>query len=165
MRYEEARGKVKNGDIIAVSGTGFFSWLIRTWTRSTYSHVGVAYWINDRLLIYEAMERHGVRIVPLSNRAPFYWIPVPWEWSEACEDLVWETQGLAGYDRRSILRRIIGMELREDERWYCSELARHAVNIMGAELPQPSGRDPQALVATAMMAGAGPLHLINGDDE
>jgi len=41
MKYEEARSQMKQGDLIAFSGTGVFSSLIKLATQSQISHVGV----------------------------------------------------------------------------------------------------------------------------
>ena len=49
------------------SGTGLYAWLIRTGTGSDWSHVGIAYWISGRLLIFESIEGHGVRIVRVKH--------------------------------------------------------------------------------------------------
>lgn len=71
MRYEEARHAIETGDLLFFRGRLLHSRLIQFWTRSVYSHVGVAVWLESgpirRLFVVEALEGKGVRIYPLSR--------------------------------------------------------------------------------------------------
>lgn len=71
MRYEEARGAIETGDLLFFRGRLLHSRFIQIWTRSVYSHVGVAVWIEvgpiRRLFVVEALEGKGVRLYPLSR--------------------------------------------------------------------------------------------------
>ncbi len=42
MRYTDTRDLINDGDVLAFRGTRLFSRLIKLWTRSRVSHVGVA---------------------------------------------------------------------------------------------------------------------------
>lgn len=54
MNYDEARSKIQDGDLIAVRGTeGFLSPFTRFFTRSPYTHVGVAFWMGGGLWLAE----------------------------------------------------------------------------------------------------------------
>ena len=83
--YEAARRDIKTGSVILFSGTGPISIGIRLFTRSIYSHVGLAYRIPDidALLLYESTTlsnvadldgelREGVQLVLLSERVRTY---------------------------------------------------------------------------------------------
>jgi hypothetical protein len=57
MKYEAAREKVKSGDLLAWSHRGWRSWydiqiqLVRFFTQSEYSHVGIAWVVGGRVHI------------------------------------------------------------------------------------------------------------------
>ena len=67
--YKEIRDEVRDGDILLCSATDVFSRLIRWATRSPWSHCAIAFRIEeiDRVLVLEAVEKLGVRCVPLSD--------------------------------------------------------------------------------------------------
>ena len=67
MKYTDARDLIQDGDVLAFRGTRLFSRLIKLWTRSRVSHVGIACWMHDRLTVVEALEGVGVRVYPLSR--------------------------------------------------------------------------------------------------
>lgn len=54
MNYVEARSQIQDGDLIAVCGTkGLLAPFTRFFTRSRYTHVGVAFWMADGLWLAE----------------------------------------------------------------------------------------------------------------
>jgi hypothetical protein len=54
MNYQEALNNIETGDLIAVKGTeGFLTPFTRFFTRSDYTHVGIAYWMNGKLWMVE----------------------------------------------------------------------------------------------------------------
>ena len=67
--YAKARALVQNGDLLLCSATDPFSRLIRWSTRTPWSHIAIAYRIEslDRVMVFEAVEKIGVRTVPLST--------------------------------------------------------------------------------------------------
>lgn len=67
--YEEIRGEVRDGDLLLCSSNDAFSRLIRWATRSPWSHVAIAFRMDeiDRVMVLECVERLGVRAVPLSS--------------------------------------------------------------------------------------------------
>ena len=67
--YAKARALVQNGDLLLCSATDPFSRLIRWSTKTPWSHIAVAYRIEslDRVMVFEAVEKIGVRTVPLST--------------------------------------------------------------------------------------------------
>ncbi len=86
MKYSEIRNSLRTGDIILFSGKGTISRTIQMFTRSKWSHVGMAIrseeW--DMLLSWESTTlsklkdiqsdtaRQGVQLVPLSERIRTY---------------------------------------------------------------------------------------------
>lgn len=71
MDYEQARATIKNGDLIAWRGRSLVGRVIRHLTGSGYSHVGIAFWLEGRLMVVEALDFKGVVIRPLSSLLPF----------------------------------------------------------------------------------------------
>ncbi|HEX3365007.1 YiiX/YebB-like N1pC/P60 family cysteine hydrolase [Phenylobacterium sp.] len=67
--YAALRGEVRDGDILLCSATDGFSRLIRWATKSPWSHVALAYRLDevDRVLVLECVDKIGVRAVPLST--------------------------------------------------------------------------------------------------
>jgi Permuted papain-like amidase enzyme, YaeF/YiiX, C92 family len=67
--YAELRHEVRDGDLLLCSATDGFSRLIRWATRSPWSHVAIAYRLDeiDRVMVLECVEKIGVRAVPLSS--------------------------------------------------------------------------------------------------
>jgi hypothetical protein len=91
MNYADARPQIKSGDLLAWSHRGWRSWydvqiqLVRFFTQSEYSHVGVAWITGGRTFVIEAVTPK-VRIYPLSKLGDFYWIPDFIEWTHDTEE-------------------------------------------------------------------------------
>lgn len=67
LTYQEARSQIATGDLIAVrSPHGIIGWLTQFFTRSPYTHTGIAIWIEGGLYMGEL---NGGRnhIIPLSQ--------------------------------------------------------------------------------------------------
>ena len=69
IAYAKARAMVQDGDLLLCSATDPFSKLIRWSTKTPWSHIAIAYRIPslDRVMVFEAVEKIGVRTVPLST--------------------------------------------------------------------------------------------------
>lgn len=69
VAYEDVRSKLKTGDLIFCSGKYPISGIIRYFSKSMFSHVGIIYRDTylDRVLILEAEIIYGVRLAPLSK--------------------------------------------------------------------------------------------------
>ncbi len=67
--YAKIRGEVRDGDLLLCSATDCFSRLIRWATKSHWSHVAIAYRLEeiDRVIVLECVAKIGVRAVPLSS--------------------------------------------------------------------------------------------------
>ena len=66
---EDVVRRIRDGDILLCSCDEPFSKLIRWATKSPWSHIGLAYrWQGvGRIMVFEAVQRIGVRTVPLST--------------------------------------------------------------------------------------------------
>ena len=85
--YEEARKLIQSGDVVFVRNKkGFVASVIRFFTRSKYSHVGFAFWVEiegtPRLLMLEAQGGAKRRIVNISfykeEKLDIIAAPKPW---------------------------------------------------------------------------------------
>ncbi len=91
MKYEDMRHTIKSGDILAFSHEGWDSFykfkiqMVRMFTKSEYSHVGVAWVIGERVFVIEAVVP-CVRIFPLTKCGNFYHIPMGIEWNDTIEE-------------------------------------------------------------------------------
>ncbi len=67
--YANVRDSLRTGDIVFCSGTYFFSNMIRWFTKSCWSHVGMIYRDDnlERVFVLESETLIGVRIAPLSK--------------------------------------------------------------------------------------------------
>lgn len=66
LDYQTARSAIRNADILLVSGAHPLSRAIRWFTKSEYNHVGLLFWVEARMMFYEAAG-HGTRQIPLSE--------------------------------------------------------------------------------------------------
>ena len=67
--YAKVRALVQNGDLLLCSADDPMSKLIRWSTKTPWSHIAIAYRIEslNRVMVFEAVEKIGVRTVPLST--------------------------------------------------------------------------------------------------
>lgn len=90
-RYSEYRNQIKSGDLLAWSHRPWGSFydfkiqMVRVFTRSEYSHVGVAWVVAGRVFVVEAVEPL-VRIYPLSKLGDFYHTPMGIDLTPVAED-------------------------------------------------------------------------------
>lgn len=157
VSYEEIRSSLRTGDLVFCSGTYFFSKLIRVFTKSVWSHVGIIYRDDflDRIFILESETLIGVRIAPLSKylkdyhgrRRPYRGRMFVAQLSPPVAETVMKRAISFGmdqltkpYDNWEILRiafRIafgIGRKSR-DRKYICSELVYEAFHKAGVEFP------------------------------
>lgn len=77
--YVEYRTTIESGDVFFTYSPKPFSRLIRWWTGSKISHVGVFLWIENRLFIVEMLEGRDCIMIPASNRFKnvdfYHWKP------------------------------------------------------------------------------------------
>jgi len=108
---------------------------VRIFTRSEYSHVGIAWAVGGRVLVLEAVSK-GVRIFPLSLLLPCYWIPLG-KWSAEIEERALSQVGKPYSRWQAILGGLGRLQGGADERWQCAE---YVATSLGLESPYtPSG--------------------------
>jgi len=76
-KYAQARAQIKNGDVFMYKGKGLVSSIIRWVYRSPYSHVALAAWWNQQLMVMEA-KGQGVIVNSTSRSIRHYRGDVEW---------------------------------------------------------------------------------------
>lgn len=140
--YSEYRDLIRSGDILAWSHKGmrnfydFKVWLVRLFTRSAYTHVGIAWVVGKRVFILEAVGA-GVRIYPLSLELPFY--HVPWDFlTEAKLELALSKAGQR-YSYWECVKAYFRLNDKNDNNWECAEYVCVVHNL-------PCGATPAAVI-------------------
>lgn len=88
MHYAEARAEIQSGDLLAWRGESCLGRLVRHWTGSRWSHVGVAWRFRGRLFVLDARHGAGVGLRAVSNvPKPFDWIKTGVDWSDKAESV------------------------------------------------------------------------------
>jgi hypothetical protein len=127
MQYSNIRSTIKSGDVIAWSEGGWSNWhdiqvsIVRMFTESEYSHIGVAYVVAGRVFVVEAVVPL-IRIFPLSKLTPFFYFKAPdtW-WSDKMEEELVSKVGLP-YSKLEAIKAFMGMNTDGTENWECAKL-------------------------------------------
>lgn len=126
MNYTDARPLIQSGDVFAWRGRNFWSRLIRSWTGSSWSHVGIAWVVGGRVLVLEARFHGGVRCVPLSKLLPCDWITGQGLTDEQLTRALDELGG--GYSTIDAIRAGLGLDPNQPGR-QCSEYIKTVLGI------------------------------------
>lgn len=159
MKYLDARLRIESGHVIGWTHRGFSSLYdlkiqaVRAWTRSEYSHVGLAWCVGSRVFALEAVLT-GVRIFPLSRLLPFHHVPVPAEWTPTAEEWALEQVGQP-YSQWQAIKAGLGLlKSGEDTIWQCAEYVQAVLDVAGLKLPgdaTPSNIMNEALKAAGCL--------------
>jgi hypothetical protein len=187
MKFATALPHIRTGDVFAFRGTALHSRLIQLWTRSVYSHVGIALWVQAdstrRLCVLEALEPVGVRLFPmdvyleLCRRqgvlVDWYTVTDPTidrdkvaayalgQWGKRYCSPLQLARSFGWCGRR--LRRWLGLPAeREPERFFCSELCARALRHAGyvpdeADDLEPALTDPGAVTLSPCLQRKGAI--------
>jgi hypothetical protein len=137
MDYGEMRRSFRTGDLLLFRGRGLLSLIIRSITRSPYSHAGLVYSFEGRVYCVEAVGA-GVRIILLSELLKRYPGGVDYFEVEASDkqrrravSFCFQQLGKI-YDKPGIFRFAAALVFDKravsprDDRWFCSELVAAA---------------------------------------
>jgi len=99
-QYKDIRSQIKSGDLLGWSHRELKNWhdlkiwFVRLFTRSEYSHVGLAWVVGGRVFVIEAVQPM-VRVYPLSKLLEngCYLIQLDANWTEEVEELALECVG------------------------------------------------------------------------
>jgi len=150
-RYKEYRGQIADGDVLCFSGKHWLSGFIRALSRGRYSHGGLAFWWDDRLMVLQAEAGPGVQALPASRAIANYagtvdWYPLVGEHrSDAFVTKITEVaMSRLGdpYSKRDLIR--IGLhyafgtglpkETRSKHSFVCSQYVAHCYSAAGFDL-------------------------------
>jgi uncharacterized protein YycO len=146
MIYKEIRNKIRSGDVLAWSHSGVKSWydlqifMVRLFTRSEYSHVGIAWVVAGRVFVIEAVSS-GVRIYPLSLAGDFYHVSTDVKFDKGSEEVALSKIG-EKYSKIDAINAFIGkLKIGEGKSWECAEYVLFVLEECGIKLeakPIPS---------------------------
>jgi hypothetical protein len=163
-KYQSVRHLIRSGDILLCSGNSTFSKLIKRFTGSKWSHVGLIVWWEeiDTIMVLESIESIGVRTVPLFKYIKEYEGDIAIlrhdEYShEMVNKMKKHAMSLMGhqYDAAEIARiiaRIVSSEERytppHDNTYICSEYVDVCFDAVGIKLLH----DPRGFIAPKNIA-------------
>ena len=115
MKYLDFRENIVSGDLLAWSHHSWNSWynfqvqMVRAFTQSEYSHVGIAWCTGGRVFVIEAVVPY-VRIYPLSKCENFYYIRINKELSNKAEEFALSQIG-EPYSKRMAIQSFFKMTI------------------------------------------------------
>ena len=136
VSYETIRDTIQSGDLLAWEGRSFYGWFIRAYTRSKYTHVGVAWVHQGRVFVLEAREGAGVTLRALSRANDFVLIPTKTEWTEKVEAFALSRMGLP-YSWGDILSIVLKRRLKAPG-FICTEYAARIMEQLGFNMDYTS---------------------------
>lgn len=169
--YNDVRHKILAGDLIAFSGKGFFSRLIKFWTCSKISHVGVVRTVREdgRVEVIESTSlngKSGVQVNRLSKRVSNYkgkvfWIPLSKESRATMNfpdfwEYLWKQDGKKYDFKQAIKAGLYLWSTRENgAEMFCSELVTGAYEA-GGIIPETNASEmtPQDVCDLPIYSGA-----------
>lgn len=163
MKYADARPLIRSGDLLAFSHGSWRSWndikvnFVRMFTRSTFSHVGVAWVVGGRVFVLEAVKPRS-RIFPLSLAGDFYLIPTHSEWSYEAEEFALSRIGTPYSELKAIEAFFRPLEAGNVQE--CAAYAREILARDGIDLGARS--TPDAVVEAALTIDGALTFVENG---
>lgn len=163
IQYSTYRNDIKSGDLLAWSHRRWGSLydfkiqMVRMFTRSEYSHVGVAWVVAGRVFVIEAVEPK-VRIYPLSKLGDFYHTRMNAPWRPETEEAA---IGFVGH-KYSQLHAVEAFfePLADGDVSECAALVLQVYKQDGIDLG--SRATPDAVVRAAQMRGNPTFYITNG---
>jgi hypothetical protein len=161
MLYGDFRSEIKSGDIIAYTHRSWSTWydikiqLVRLFTRSEYTHVGVAWVVGSRVFILEAVVPL-TRIYPLSKTGDFFHIGMNAKWNNIAEEYALSHIGYP-YSQREAVEALF-KPLGKDQVSQCAAYTLQVMECLSIYLGTVA--TPSAVVNKALELGA-KLQLVN----
>ena len=126
MNYHAIRAQIRTGDLLFwshgdwASLDGIQVLIVRAFTMSEFSHVGVAVVLAGRVFVAHAIGR-GVVIEPLSNQDAFYWCPLGFAFPEPALDAGMSRVGERYSKWQALLGFFRKLRIGADKEWQCAE--------------------------------------------
>lgn len=146
---------IRSGDLIAQghgdwgSWSGFKTNMVRLFTRSSFSHVGIAWVVGGRVFLLEAV-MPKVRIFPLSLAGDFYLLPMQAPWRGETEEFALSQIGV-DYSQTDAMRAFFE-PLEAGKVNECAAYVREVFALDGIDLGAMSR--PDTVVQAALGLGA-----------
>lgn len=142
---------IKSGDLCVFTTSktkpSLFGKIIRLATQSNYSHVGVAWVVNNHVLVVEA-NFPEVRIMPIPQENVYY-VDMSIEWTDELENLLLSYAGM----RYSLSQAVFSYWTtpKVDKQWQCVELAKDFYRHAGFDIE--SDYTPSSFVTSVLDSG------------
>lgn len=149
MKYNDYKNNIKSGDLIAWTTKGFknpIAQLVRLFTESEYEHIAIAWVISGRIFVIEAVHPL-VRIYPLSDRLPFYTIPMNIEWNDDREKFLLSKVGKS-YSFWNAIKSYF-KKINPNNEWECAQLALEFYK--DANITLDANATPSALIESILI--------------
>lgn len=155
-KYSEYRSSIKSGDLLVWKVTSnktiskITSTIIRLFTLSEYTHVGIAWYIGNRLFVIEACSA-GIRLLPLSQCTSFYHIPMYVNWKAEYENALLSEIGTSYSYIDAIKGYLKILKPNGNNSWQCAELANYFYKVTGRDYED--NLTPSTLVSAVLNDG------------
>lgn len=159
--YQAVRDQIRPGDIIAFSGKGLVSWVIKWKTKSPVSHVGIVLRNAGRVKIIESTtlvtgEKDGVAIRPLSERietfeGPVWWLKLRSDIRENLDAVrmykfLMDQVGKEYDTWQAVMSALLWWTFESDKSMFCSELCCRGLEVGGVWSGNASEKTPADVV-------------------
>lgn len=133
-KYLDIRNDLKSGDLVFYSSHNKIGdKIIKWWSKSEYSHVGVIWTIAGRVFLLEASALGGIRMVPISLRLPDLIVSMGVEWTPAAEQQAMEHM-MEKYSYTDAILAGLHRKYKESG-WICTEYAASILKECGYNFP------------------------------
>ena len=137
MKYSEARKTIGSGDVILWRGTSLAARIVRFFTKSPWSHVGIAVHWGGRLMVFDCYPFKGTRLRPLSiDLKDAYWVRADAVWGERPLSYALKHLG-RGYSWQNLWKTWLGLNLVRRE-FQCAQYAAEILTRAGLSLTHPA---------------------------
>lgn len=139
MNYSDTRPKIKSGDVLAWTHRSWGTWydfqvqMVRFFTQSEYSHVGVAYTLGDRVFVLESVGS-GIRMFPLSQAGSFYWLSLDTKWTDDTLNAAMSKIGQTYSKWDGIRSLFVKLKPGADGKWECAEYTSFILQNAGIDI-------------------------------
>lgn len=164
MLLDDVEDQILPGDILLFRGKMLYSRVISRWTRSVYSHIGIAHRPKSAQLtmldVLEAREQRGVQSVPLRAylergvHVDWFRITDPAINRDAVVRWAWVRRGYQYASMRQLIRSfltypiatLLGLDTQIDrDRWFCSFFAAESLLAGGWRAPAGDAEESHLL--------------------
>ena len=137
MNYSTNKKLIKSGDVILWSGSGFSARVVRLFTRSRWSHVGIAVWWGDRLMVLDSYPFKGTRARLLSHDLKnAFWLPSGANWSRRAQGFALDELDKR-YSFQNLWKTLWGLNLVKKE-YHCAQYVAAVLSKAGILLTAPA---------------------------